>query len=271
MATPAVDPAPQPLRVGDEQVVADQLALVRRAARSAASSRPSPPRPSRPRSRRSGTGRRSRPSSRPSPRGSALGPRARARSAPSLSRTISLVAGSRAMRRRPPGLVAGRLDRLRRARSSAASFDSRSGAKPPSSPTVVDRPRSESVRFSACEDLGPHPQRLGEARGAGGNDHELLEVDRVVGVGAAVDHVHHRHRQDVGLLAARPVELREVEVERHPGLGRRRPRDRQRDAENRVRPEPRLVRRPVELAQRLVDRDLVGRPGAGQRLGDRPR
>ena len=28
-----------------------------------------------------------------------------------------------------------------------------------------------------------------------GHDHELLQVDRVVGVGAAVDHVHHRHRE----------------------------------------------------------------------------
>src|SRR5207248_2104960 len=35
------------------------------------------------------------------------------------------------------------------------------------------------------EHLGAHPQALCERRGAGGHDHELLEVDLVVGVRAA--------------------------------------------------------------------------------------
>jgi hypothetical protein len=52
------------------------------------------------------------------------------------------------------------------------------------------------------EDLGPHPQALGERRRARRHDHELLEVDLVVGVGAAVEHVHHRHGQDRRLLPA---------------------------------------------------------------------
>ena len=46
------------------------------------------------------------------------------------------------------------------------------------------------------------------------DDHELLEVDRVVGVRAAVEHVHHRHRQDVG---ADPVAA-EVAVQRQARL-----------------------------------------------------
>ena len=39
--------------------------------------------------------------------------------------------------------------------SSAASFESRSGAKPPSSPTAVDSPRSWSVRLSAWKTSTP--------------------------------------------------------------------------------------------------------------------
>jgi hypothetical protein len=34
------------------------------------------------------------------------------------------------------------------------------------------------------------------------HDHEFLNVDRVVGMFAAVDDVHHRHRQDAGRGAA---------------------------------------------------------------------
>ena len=39
--------------------------------------------------------------------------------------------------------------------SSAASFESRSGAKPPSSPTAVARPRSCSVFFRAWKASAP--------------------------------------------------------------------------------------------------------------------
>ena len=39
--------------------------------------------------------------------------------------------------------------------SSAASLESRSGAKPPSSPTAVPSPRSCSVRFSAWKTSAP--------------------------------------------------------------------------------------------------------------------
>ena len=62
-----VDAAGEPLGVGDEEVVADELDLDRRAPRSARPRRPSPPRRGRPRSRRSGTCRPGRPGRRPSP------------------------------------------------------------------------------------------------------------------------------------------------------------------------------------------------------------
>ncbi len=47
------------------------------------------------------------------------------------------------------------------------------------------------------EDLGAGAQRLGEGRQADRHHHELLQVDAAVGVRAAVEDVHHRHRQHV--------------------------------------------------------------------------
>ena len=70
---------------------------------------------------------------------------------------------------------------------------------------------------------------------------------------AAVDHVHHRHGQRRRAGAA------EIAVERHARVGRGGLRGRERDAEDRVRAEPALVRRAVELDQRAVERLLVGR------------
>ena len=67
-------------------------------------------------------------------------------------------------------------------------------------------------------------------------------------MGAAVEHVHHRHRQQGRLAAA--VELGEVAVERLPGVGRGGLGRRQRDAEERVGAEPALVRGAVELDHR---------------------
>src|SRR5690606_2914116 len=68
---------------------------------------------------------------------------------------------------------------------------------------------------------------------------------------AAVDDVHHRHRQDTGVRAA------DIAVERQvggfgSGLG-----DGERDAENGVGAEAGLVRRAIELDHGLVDLDLV--------------
>ncbi len=100
--------------------------------------------------------------------------------------------------------------------SSASSLELRSGAKPPSSPTAVDEAPLVQRALEVMEDLGAHPQRLAERAGADGHDHELLEVDAVVRVGAAVEHVHHRHRQHMGGLAA------QVAPQRQPLLGGRR-------------------------------------------------
>ena len=145
--------------------------------------------------------------------------------------------------------------------SSAASFESRSGAKPPSSPTAVASPRSWSVRLSAWKTSAPVRSPSANEPAPHRHHHELLEVDLVVRVGAAVQHVHHRHRQHVRGLAA------EVAPERLPGLGRRGLRPGQGDAEDRVRAEPALVRGAVELDHRAVERRLVGWVEPAHRLG----
>ena len=126
---------------------------------------------------------------------------------------------------------------------------------------VADAGREPAFAQDALQlvvDLDADPKALGEARSAHRHDHELLQVDRVGGVGAAVDHVQHRHGQRRRLLAA------EVAVERQAGLGGRGLRGRERDAEDRVRAEAPLVRRAVELDQLPVERLLVEPVEAGE-------
>ena len=94
-------------------------------------------------------------------------------------------------------------------------------------------------------------QALREGGRADRHDHELLEVHRVVGVGAAVEHVHHRHREHVGVGPA------DVAPQRQPrllggGVG-----DGQAHAEHGVGAEVALVRRAVEVDQQQVDGPLV--------------
>jgi hypothetical protein len=147
-------------------------------------------------------------------------------------------------------------------RSSAASADSRFGAKPPSSPRPVLRPRPFQHRLERVEGLRAPAQRLGEGLRADRRDHELLDVDRIVGVRAAVDDVHHRHRQQVRVRAAEVAEQRQ-RGRLGGGLG-----DRERDAEDRVGAEPALVRGAVQVLELLVDQPLLVRVEADQRRAD---
>ena len=87
-----------------------------------------------------------------------------------------------------------------------------SGAKPPSSPSPVDEAALLQQAAQRVVRLGAPAQRLGEAHRADRREHELLEVDVAVGVGAAVQHVHQRHRQHVRVGAA------DVAVQRHARL-----------------------------------------------------
>ena len=105
-------------------------------------------------------------------------------------------------------------------------------------------------RAQGVKNLRPGAQRLGEGFGAERHDHEFLEVDRVVGVHAAIDDVHHRHRQDPRRGAA------DIAVERQLVRGGRRLGDGERHAENGVGAEPALVGGAVERDHGLVDLDL---------------
>ncbi len=132
-------------------------------------------------------------------------------------------------------------------------------------PFVPHRRRQALLREHALQrvvGLGPDPERLGERRGAGGHDHELLQVDGVRRVDAAVDHVHHRHRQRRRVVAA------EVPVQRHAVMRGRGLRGRKRDAEERVCPQAALVRRPVEVDEAPVERFLVRRVEPTHGVGD---
>ncbi len=140
-----------------------------------------------------------------------------------------------------------------RQKSSAASADGRFGAKPPSSPTLVLCPAFLSAASQRVKCLRAPAHRLGERRRADREDHELLKVDRVVGVRAAIDDIHHRRRQNSSHGAA------DVAVKRQARSFRRRLGDGKRDAENCVRAELRFVFRAVELDQRLVNLQLIFR------------
>src|SRR5271167_2023444 len=79
---------------------------------------------------------------------------------------------------------------------------------------------------------------------------------------AAVDYVHHRHRQDVSVLI-------QIAVERHPLSVRDRMGGRNRNPQDRVRAQLRFVLGAVELNQGRVERRLLCGIEAMQALGDR--
>ena len=80
---------------------------------------------------------------------------------------------------------------------------------------------------------------------ADGHDHEFLEIHVVVRVHAAVDDVHHRHRENLRLLAA------DITIKRQIGVDGRRAGNRQRNAEDGVRAKLGLVRVPSSAIEIL--------------------
>ncbi len=102
------------------------------------------------------------------------------------------------------------------------------------------------------EHLGTHAQGLLERRSTHGTDHELLECDGGIGVRTAVDDVHHRHGQRLGIRAA------DVTVEGHAEVVGRSACHGQRNAQNGVGTEVRLGFGAVELDHRRVDAHLIG-------------
>src|SRR6266702_173936 len=106
--------------------------------------------------------------------------------------------------------------------------------------------------FESVEDLDAPSQRVGEALRTHWHDHELLEVDVRVGVAAAVEDVHHRGGQDAGVHAAEvPVERQLKRCRRGAGTGHG-------DCEDGVRAQLGLVLGAVDGDHSRVDQPLVG-------------
>jgi len=112
------------------------------------------------------------------------------------------------------------------------------------------------------EHLDAHAQCFRKARRADRRDHELLEIDRIVGVHPAIEDVHHRHGKQRRPGAAE-IAVERLVVVAGSGLGRR-----QRHAEDGVGAETLLIGGTVELAEALVDAALVVGVEPGQRLPD---
>ena len=106
--------------------------------------------------------------------------------------------------------------------------------------------------LQTVKDLCPHPQGLSKALRTDREDHELLEIHVVVRVLAPVQHVHHRHGQQLG------VGPPHVSIERKVDTLCNRLGNGQRNPENSVRPEVVLVLAPVQGDHPLIDPDLVG-------------
>ena len=112
------------------------------------------------------------------------------------------------------------------------------------------------------EDLGATAQGLAEGRGTDRHDHEFLDVQAVVGMLAAVDDVHHRHRHLHRPHAA------EVAIERQAGFLGGSLGDRHRDGEDGVGAEAGLVVGAVEVDHGLVDERLFLRIEADDGFGN---
>jgi hypothetical protein len=130
---------------------------------------------------------------------------------------------------------------------------------------VADRghePLLLEQRLQGVKGLDGDAETVAEPIRAAGNDHELLEVERILRVRPAVDHVQHRHGQHMCLGTADPP------VERHPSLGGGRLGRRQRHPEHGVGSQAGLVLRAVEGHEGSVDRALICSVEAGQRRSD---
>ena len=101
--------------------------------------------------------------------------------------------------------------------------------------------------LQAVENLRPHAQRFAKVGRAQRHHHELLEIDIVIRMLAAVEDVHHRHRQYFRVGAS------QVAIQRQARRASRRPGNCQRHPQHRVGPDFPLVRRAVEVPQQAID------------------
>lgn len=113
------------------------------------------------------------------------------------------------------------------------------------------------------KNLRPAAQCFGKVGRANRHHHEFLKVDAVVGMNTAVENVHHRHRQQIG------VDPADIAIEREPKSVGGRLRRCKTDTKDCVRAEAGLVLCSVEGDQLLVERDLVLCIHANDGLGNR--
>ena len=102
-----------------------------------------------------------------------------------------------------------------------------------------------------------HAQSFGKFVRPYRHNHEFLRIDRVVGMRAAVNHVHHGDRENTGSHTA------QVAVERRHLRFSRSARGSHRNREDRIRAEFALVRGSVEREHCRIDSGLVCRIHAG--------
>ncbi len=110
------------------------------------------------------------------------------------------------------------------------------------------------------EHLGPHAHSLTDGWCTDRHDHEFLHINRVVGMGTAIDDIHHRHRHGAGRGTTN------IAIERQTGIFCRCLGNREADAEDRIRAEIALVVGAVEGEHHLVDDDLLMGIHAEQRI-----
>ena len=116
--------------------------------------------------------------------------------------------------------------------------------------------------LQGVEHFGAHADGVADVVRADRHDHEFLNVDGVVSMFAAVDDVHHRHRQNAGRGAADIAE-QGLAGEFGGRLGHG-----QGHAENGIGPKARFVRRAVHFNHGAVDADLFGGVIADEFLGN---
>ena len=106
--------------------------------------------------------------------------------------------------------------------------------------------------LQGVKDLGPIAQGLLKTWGPHRDDHELLQVEIVVGVCAAIDHIHHGNRKRHGATAAK------VSVEGQAGLLGCRTGRRHGDCQHGIGPQTRFVLGAIEVDEGAVDKGLLG-------------
>ena len=116
--------------------------------------------------------------------------------------------------------------------------------------------------LEGVEHLGTHAQGFLEAAGTVGHHHEFLKVEAVGGVGAPVDDVHQRHRQQGGHRPPQVAVQRQAHaVGSGPGAG-------QADRQDRVGPQGALVVGAIQLDHGGVHGALVEGTQAAEGRGD---